>query len=417
VHRIPYLMFFDGVFSIFLLYLIHYCISANTNDSTIKSKDKKVSMDIKDYIYYVPTDEGIISHLRQYDMLWNIGLAVNRTIKVSPFNSFHYPDVKSINLCKHFELDSVNCINDNSTKVFKDHNCIYTGLSHPASHYGWSEKMPVSQTFNYSIIDCLAGPLNLDIGKYPPFKRQHIPSGKIFKTRYLELFEIAKDILGITNDTLLVVVHWRRGDQLTTRCPIIDGEPNTKIKPEKIDHTLNCGTVKEFIEQVNFNVRKFLGTHSNSSNSVFEHSPISNISTNSRIEIFNGLRVETKVTTSVITERTSMINDTSINKRLLYVATNEKDEKQLQEIKGIPAKLFGDIAAGLAKRNIVLNSMEIFILELVIMCQASYLFAWGESALHRFLHNCRIHNPVLRSNLIIDNHRGIISTNTKPKGT
>jgi len=338
------------MFIISLYYIIlalSTCIASKSN----KEKEKPIA----DYFYYVPTDEGIVAHLRQYDMLWNIARVVNRTVRIVGFSSLHYPDVKNINLCQHFLLQKpIECVDDLPETVLSTNNCIFTGAQHTPQHYGFDPEMPVDKKFNYSTIECIAGPVSLESGVYPPMVRAHSLEEGVFSEKYYRLLPTIRNLLSIKEDSEYSMVHWRRGDQLLMRCP----RPNHVVAKGREDHTVNCATVEVFYKKIAENKKLFC--------------------------------------------------DSKSSKQLItYVATNEKNETQLNYLKSNKIKLFGDIHSGLQEQGIHLTTIEEFTIELILMCQATYVFAWGESSIHRFLYNCRSNDKDRKYNTIIDDQRGI----------
>ena len=51
-------------------------------------------------------------------------------------------------------------------------------------------------------------------------------------------------------------------------------------------------------------------------------------------------------------------------------------------------KLFEDIAPSISSM-IEVNALNSFAVELTMMCDAAYLFAWGKSTVHPFIEGCR----------------------------
>lgn len=50
-------------------------------------------------------------------------------------------------------------------------------------------------------------------------------------------------------------------------------------------------------------------------------------------------------------------------------------------------KIFHDLRYILKKME--LTSLDVFVVELLLMCDSKYLFSWGTSSIHSFLFKCR----------------------------
>lgn len=72
---------------------------------------------------------------------------------------------------------------------------------------------------------------------------------------------------------------------------------------------------------------------------------------------------------------------------LLDIATNEKDPEMLKYLKSKNYRLFQDFQSELEKLQ--LTSLDTFVVELLLMCDADIFFSWGFSNIHYFLYKCR----------------------------
>lgn len=379
---ILFIHYFSSLFSIislhFLIYNIHMsyiytqtqvqvqvqdpdCIDNRPNHSDIALFNSNGNgNNIQRAIYYITTTEGMLSHFVQLEKLWNIANSVNRTIIAAPFQSYHYPSVKTIKLCDIFVLPSnLTCTNEKAYSIGKRFNC--TLISSNPEHYGLDPLTKTITKFYYKDISCIAGLIDIHHtkGYHPSYIFQEYPI--IFQSKYKVLLKLAKEYLGIKPGIEYAVVHWRRGDQLTKRCKhstssdtetelVHDHEHESKHnKPSKaiihqsrqlkvtLDTTLNCGTVDEFIS----------GTE----------------------DIKNRMCSNPK-------------------KTLTFIATNEKDPKILKSLKRQRYLLLSDIQSKLVL-NKKINEMDEFIIELMLMCDANYFFGWGRSFANNIVKRCR----------------------------
>lgn len=177
------------------------------------------------------------------------------------------------------------------------------------------------------------------------------------------------EIGGKSGGVAVAVFHWRRGDQLdsarcraqivtsrfTTSSSAAEDRKRLSLENGNVrgarDKSVNCGSVEDFL-----------------------------IETERVLELFH-VKQSTK-------------------KRLIkYIATNEKDEKILEILRKRGFYIFEDIKPALTQHaktqkpsvsNVYsLNSVEVFSIELMLMCSAQLFFAWGVSTIHEFIRKCR----------------------------
>lgn len=74
-----------------------------------------------------------------------------------------------------------------------------------------------------------------------------------------------------------------------------------------------------------------------------------------------------------------------------YIATNEQDFKQLQQLKHQNYTTFQDIITTDIFQAMNLNEVDIFVLEILLMCDSTYFFAWGTSSVHHYVFKYRYH--------------------------
>ena len=74
---------------------------------------------------------------------------------------------------------------------------------------------------------------------------------------------------------------------------------------------------------------------------------------------------------------------------LIYIATNEKNQTVLDILhqKGYYTSKF--IKNYLELYQIKLNSLDLFVIELIFMCKSLHNFYWGNSGIHDLVNRCR----------------------------
>jgi hypothetical protein len=285
--------------------------------------------------FYIQSNEGLIAHLRELATLSDITSIYAKRIIALPFMSKHYADIgsASINICEIFVLPStITCANISISKLLADNTCYYSGyhkLPYELAKYKQSSRLVQSRSFRYRDASCFIGGLNYSVGVYDENKLIKQPLGiRIFtiQEKYLKLHDQIKELLSLTDK--FIVIHWRRGDQLTTRCD------SNKASSLHYDTSVNCEDARKFLMRSTENLRLFVKDYHSYS---------------------------------------------------IYVATNEEDEESLSTIEtSTTFRLFKSIKEKVTKL-IELNSINAFMIDLVLMCHANYYMAWGQSSIHRYV--------------------------------
>ena len=321
---------------------------------------------------YISTDEGLISHYVQIELLWNIANKHNRLIKIAPMYSVHYNRLP-VDICNVFSFPkNVTCsTEDDKMDMIEKKKCVIldngsgsnnTWATRP-SKFNMSWKSKPTFRVNFLNVSCVAGDMKGFVEISNKFKLNYLPSPvipfqknnlhedvkKFIIDRYFgnSFIQNINDFFGIkeinSNDKFkerrsshkqLAVFHWRRGDQLWSRCIRNNFFHNIQ------DHSVNCATVQEFIIEVN----KLISMYS-----------------------------------------------IPINSTIIYVATNEVNMTNLIELKKQHFVLISDLVENEKVQNdISKNSMlKNFLVELFLICHSNYVFSWGFSNLHFFIERCR----------------------------
>lgn len=296
-------------------------------------------------LYWVPTQEGILSQFFQIQALYNIALITSRTVVVGTFLSpVHYGD-EEINLCKFFEFpEKISCMRHEKFAYEKD--CVIVGNAEGQNHTLWESyffdrkalRLPPQTRaswfdFDYSTQECVAGyifrqgvipqphkwPSVVDRIKLPVVFRQ---------SSTMQRFEEAKQKAGFGGE--YITVHWRRGDQLRTRC--------TTTYSWGTEKSLNCASADDFITAIKGNI---------SANDHYQNLPI-------------------------------------------YIATNEENRSSLLALRQQGWKLYDDIATDPDESAFYRQSRAFrFVAEFQLSCQAYIFVSWGVSSMHKWIHSCR----------------------------
>jgi hypothetical protein len=291
-------------------------------------------------IVYLSTPEGIMANFRQVENLWKIATAAGRSIKVASRNMSDHYDNCLLNFCEIFTVPvSVSCTHKKIKEIGRSlPSCTIINskkiniLYNQPSLYGLPRRSVPISNIDFSVVDCLAGyvhPKTITAIRSPKYFPQH-ELNKNFTRHLSTLMRI------LTNDqqnsSTTVVYHWRRGDQLSSRC-------NATRKKQSLDVSVNCKGVKAFVNAANLAA-----------------GPI----------------------------WTKTDNRTIIR----YVATNENNRTALDHLRQQGFLLFEDIEERVAQ-FLKVNRLNRFLVEVLLMCHADHFFRWGFSEVHYFLRHCR----------------------------
>ena len=291
-------------------------------------------------IVYLSTPEGIMANFRQVENLWKVAIAAGRSIKVASRNMSDHYDNSLLNFCALFTVPaSVSCTRKKIKEIGRSlPSCtiinskkINVWYNQP-SLYGLPRRSVPSTNIDFSIVDCLAGYIHsetISAKRSPKYFPQH-ELNKNYTRHLPTLFQILTN--NQQNSTTTVVYHWRRGDQLSSRC-------NSTRKKQSLDVSVNCKGVKAFVSAANVAV-----------------GPI----------------------------RTKSENRTIIR----YVATNENNRTALDQLRQQGFLLFEDIEEKV-KQFLEVSRLNRFLVEVLLMCHADHFFHFGFSEVHYFLRHCR----------------------------
>lgn len=302
-------------------------------------------IDEKRQLYYVPADEGLFSKLHQTQTMWyNLNQQENSTTLVIEnkwsWNNYHYPDLKApISLCDIFELpSSIQCVTIGETKPSWCDNAPYL-------QYG-EKGDEIRSNLDLKKIDCYKGVVNTDEKldlNFPLFN---------FKEKYLTLLPLIKFALGLGSGSEYAVVHWRRRD----KCTPGDGLPNCYTRSP------NCATPSELVTSV--------------------HSLLTTATANTTSKEHLHNRPKRRGGGS---GRRQRINKAFSSVQVL-VATNERNDSTLNALESLGFKVLRNTTYPFVN---LFSSLDLVVIEMMLMCDANYLIGWCYSEIHVFAEKCR----------------------------
>ena len=197
------------------------------------------------FLLWFSNNDGIFSQFLQMKIMHYVAQNLHkRTLLVAPIKSMHMPN-RTIILCDIFKLPStIQCLNNEEIFIWnfynKDMKCltdIKVNIMLRSIGYGKSiEKVDV--VCYKGLVTFLGASTRrdavLNAVDFP------IPNLVIHK-RYMENLSQYKKYLGLNNN--YTVIHWRRGDQLSSRCK------------QGRDKSINCNDVNYLISFVHNNVK------------------------------------------------------------------------------------------------------------------------------------------------------------------
>lgn len=295
-------------------------------------------------IIHLPTHEGLDSQFNQLEKLWSLlkAMSINKTIVAAPILTHHFKEETHVQLCDIFQLpDEIECSCSTSVQVGQQQSdCSILGFRNNwATHahdYGLNgNNSKLSGNVDLSNVTCVAGMLNSlqYMNRYKDVFKKDFDKHRFkvrFAIKYQHLAGLVLQLMPGRMHKGYIAAHWRRGDQLTTRC---------KKSPNMVaDTSVNCGTAVEFVSLVETKRRELEATYKRSF-------PV-------------------------------------------YVATNEDQKPALDLLHTSGYFTFADIISTL-RPHINLTSEEIFVLELVLMCYSTEFLYWGESGVHDVVERCK----------------------------
>ena len=266
------------------------------------------------FFYIIDYAEGICSILLRISFAYR-HLSPDRSLILSKLASHnHYPDLDEFSLCDYLQfIPRITC---NREQSLEDLKRISTSLG--CKHSSFKDLHDYGFQLNISDLSCLQGALPLE---------DFIHFQWNYHQNVWDSFEDLSRVLHFNSPS--VAFHWRRGDQLDTRCR------------NGIDISVNCLPVEYFLAKVNATLA--------------------------------ALESE----------------GTSIASVKVFISTNEKDPGILQSFEDLGYYHSAQIKDLLQKRNKTSDSLELFLLDTMIMCSATWVNYFGKSNVDLFVERCK----------------------------
>ena len=303
-----------------------------------------------DSLTWISKNEGISSHFFQLQTMYILSQYYNMTLRLPDYRSNHYGKGERIRMCDIFVLPSdIICFDEPPDMVIRSLDCTI-----PIEHFNDTQQDPsqILRSFlhRYHIKNSNAQYLNIKerftwnertlVNGYNtkctlanafefqlngPASDDDFPI--IMTQKYVDMFRIVINNLfeDSRDDYVFVAVHWRRGDQLQSRC-------------ETSDNSVNCENSKALIQAINIAISQKMN---DSSTDIFAN------------------------------------NKKNI---IIYVATNEEDIMELANLSNEGYYLSGDVL--FINDQYIENEVDTFIMDFLLMTESDIYFYWGSSGVH-----------------------------------
>jgi hypothetical protein len=333
---------------VLILTLISFAATAaavslnSTIDPIFQISTAEISIDGSiDPIIHIPTPgEGILSHFFQILRLRHTLQSMNRsgTIIETTFRSkSHYPDMEFVNICSAFVLpQGVTCTETPNDVIVDKFECVVASSGfavHPKDY-----NLPPLSFANRTLGDIPLKKVKCYVGWVSHWEFHGRPYRAFnFTQKYTQLLPTLRTIItsplssatmnsSISSNGRFAAIHWRRGDQIPLKCKT------------RGDTSINCAA----------NVSDFIS-----------------------------------VAKSVLSRKCPNISTT-------YVATNEEDPDSLKALRAAGFVVFSDLMRNLQDAEVLahwgkVSSLDQFMIELMLLCDANVFFAWGNSHVHEII--------------------------------
>ena len=264
-------------------------------------------------IFLLPYSDGLSGVLIRIAFIYQHSQR-NRTIILPRYKCVvHYPDIQEVNLCDYIQFPPrVLCDSSHNVTYF-----LQEGLSCDILTYSPDLKELHVKYLKQKFIphSCVGG--IVPWGSYGAL-------GWNFSDRMWELFQYT--MYNVFHGNRIIAFHWRRGDQLYTRCR------------SGLDKSINCLSAQDLIKTV--------------------HSKLS-----------------------------SMKDKRNIYK--IYIATNEANQTTLDELQRSGLVHTTMVVKEIQRLYLGLNSLEKFLIDVMLMCCSHKFFHYGESTVNLLVSDCR----------------------------
>lgn len=323
---------------------IYYDAKFHLNYKSLLSNE----MNYNNSLTWISTKDGISSHFFQLQTMYSLSKYYNLTLRLVDYQSNHYGKNEVVRMCDIFTFPSgIICMHTPIDMIIRSLVCTI-----PIEHYDNAQKNPAEElqkflhTYNIKKGDALY----LDIKN--KFSWSNISSGNdynskcslatsfvfqlktptndndfpiIMTEKYVDMFNMVKTNMFEDNrhNYIFIAVHWRRGDQLQSRCK------------NSSDSSVNCEHVSALV-----------------------------------LSIKNAIELKQ--------QETNIFGGKDI---LIYVATNEEYKADLILLSAEGYFLKSDVLYD-SNDQYIENKVDIFIMEFLLMSESDLFLYWGESGVH-----------------------------------
>jgi hypothetical protein len=301
-------------------YVVHEIISAVLR--SCDQLDYQLSCSL-DPIWHISTNaEGIHSHFMAILRLRHNLIQSNRSgniVETTFHAQFHYPDHDNVNICDVFIFPpGVICTKTPLLEIVHKLDCITDNRT-----FAYLERhflLPPNSFSKKSLAEVKFEEVDCLVGWVVPIGHWKLtPYPEFgFQKRYKSMWPKIRAVIGAVHSPF-AVIHWRRGEQLSYKCHGRGGG---------WDRSINCAnSTDEFVQLARESVGK-----------------------------------------------------TCPNVSAVYVATNERSPVQLGKLASAGYALYSNISRALESFHV--DSLDNFVIELMLMCESDCFFAWGSSHVH-----------------------------------
>jgi hypothetical protein len=294
------------------------------------------------HLFHLSTDEGLASHFYQLEKLWMIvkSVPIDRTIVEPVFHSVHYQH-NLVSMCDIFVLPpEIKCSCGSVQHI--GHLEAYCPIVPPlegkrefhAEEFGLnSSTSAVTTDIDLKNVSCIAGSMygmvQTQYAYVININPRKLSMPVVLQPEYVRVADAIRRHLQMQRG-VYTAAHWRRGDQLTTRC----AEQHSR----QHDGSINCDSVQQFI--------------------------------------------------ATVQERKERRKKHVTRKFRVYVATNEQNPHVLHALHSAGFLTAANITTAL-RPYLQLTELELFVVELLILCEAEKFWYWGLSGVHDLVLRCR----------------------------
>ena len=264
-------------------------------------------------VFLLPYSDGLSGVLVRIAFIYQHSQK-NRNIILPRYRcEVHYPDIQEVNLCDYIQFPPrIRCDASHNIEQYLQEGLVCDILTYSPD---LKELQLQYQKLRFIPHSCVGG--IFPFGSYGAL-------GWNFSDRMWELFQFT--MYNLFRGRRIIAFHWRRGDQLYTRCR------------SGLDKSINCLSAQDLIRVIQSKL----------------------LLMKDKREIYQ-----------------------------IYIATNEVNQTILDEINAVGYLHTKIIVDAIQKEYLGINSLEKFIVDTMLMCCAHKFYHYGESTVNQLVADCR----------------------------